>query len=185
MKVVSRTIIHKNAVGGIQIVCSREDIVSTATVIAARVAKLAPEHNIDGFLVEELVLGGAELLIGVSVTTRSGFTGLAIGGIFANSFKGNATCLLPLTDVRARNLVCEFSKDIGDTASGAALADVVTKVAVVAEAFGERLEVFDMSNPCQDYRRAGPRCSYRPGWSDKTKRPWDCSIALSELGSTA
>lgn len=155
LKIVSRDITHKNAVGGVKIVPARKDLDGALADMQGAVGHAAPHAVIEGFLLEEMVNGGLELLAGIKRDQRFGaLISLGFGGVWANALKGAVTAMLPLDRAQAVELVGRFLADTGDRELVEALCGFLVRLCAVAEQLGERLDILEV-NPVKLRRLNG------------------------------
>jgi succinyl-CoA synthetase beta subunit len=87
LKVVSEQILHKSDVGGVVVVADAEGLESAYADMLARIVVTCPDAVIDGVLVEEIVEGGVEVIVGARRDVNWGETVLVgLGGVWAESF---------------------------------------------------------------------------------------------------
>jgi acyl-CoA synthetase (NDP forming) len=111
LKVLSGAITHKTEVGGVAINVPVQDL-------SARIAQMAKDvqaksgHLPEGFLVQEMVTGGVEFMMGMYKDTLGTAILVGMGGITAELFKDTAMCLLhqdqPLSESEALSLLKEL-----------------------------------------------------------------------------
>lgn len=110
LKVLSREILHKTDVGGVQLgLSSPEDAAAAAVAMDARVAELAPDARREGFLLSEMVAGGVELILG---TRRDPLFGplvmVGLGGVTAELFQDVSIRLAPVDEAVALDMLREL-----------------------------------------------------------------------------
>ena len=104
LKVISESALHKSDVGGVLLNLEGEDAVRKGF---ASVTAAVPQH--DGVLVQEMIPGGHEVLIGVTEDPNFGpLLVYGLGGVYVELLKDVAFRLNPLTDVDAREMVGEI-----------------------------------------------------------------------------
>jgi len=87
LKIVSKQILHKSDVGGVVVVADEEGLDSAYADMLARISVTCPDAVIDGVLVEEVVDGGVEVIVGARRDVNWGETVLiGLGGVWAESF---------------------------------------------------------------------------------------------------
>ena len=146
LKIVSGAITHKNAVGGVMVVQERGHLEQALVGMQASVKRRAPQAMIEGFLLEEMINGGLELLAGIKRDSRFGLLiTLGLGGAWANALKGAVTALLPLDGAQARALVGRFFANADDQDSISALCSFLMTMGAIAEQFGDRLDVLEVN----------------------------------------
>ncbi|HKZ59246.1 MAG TPA: acetate--CoA ligase family protein [Candidatus Thermoplasmatota archaeon] len=107
LKVSSPKVSHKTEVGGVVL-----DLRSDAEVFHAyhKLLEKARKHGfadfLEGVIVQQMVLGGQEVIIGATRDVQFGpMVAFGLGGVFAEYFKDVNFRIAPLTDVDARELV--------------------------------------------------------------------------------
>lgn len=147
LKIVSRQIIHKSVVGGVRFLHAAGELEGAVSAMAKDVSHKAAGAGTDGFLLEEVVIGGVELLVGLRRDAQYGLTlTLSHGGVLANALAGNAvTSLLPLDDAQAHETVRRFMPALAGTAAQRALAQALCTFAAIATAYGERLAILEIN----------------------------------------
>lgn len=104
LKVISESALHKSDVGGVLLDIRGEDAVREGF---ASVTGAVAEH--DGVLVQEMISGGHEVLIGVTEDPNFGpLVVYGLGGVYVELLKDVAFRLNPLTDVDAQEMVREI-----------------------------------------------------------------------------
>ncbi len=145
VKLLSRQVLHKSEVGGVKVGVAPDGV---AAAIDAMTASLAARGIVpEGFLVQEMVRGGVEMILGFHRDPQLGpAVLLGLGGVTAELFEDVAIRLLPIgrTDaesmvgeLKARKLLAGFRG--APPADVAALVDAVLAFAAMAESLGERL----------------------------------------------
>jgi acetate---CoA ligase (ADP-forming) len=107
MKVASPEISHKTDVGGVALGIASAGQLRTAWARMHRsLAALAPQARIEGFELEQMVLGGKEVLIGIQRDPGFGpIVVFGMGGIYVEVLKDVTFRLAPLRSLSARNMV--------------------------------------------------------------------------------
>ena len=110
LKVRSPDITHKTEVGGVRLGLRSADEVATATAeMLARVKAARPAATIEGVLVQPMVEGGKELLLGVVRDSQFGPTVMVgFGGIYVEVLKDTAMRLCPVQVSEARAMLDEL-----------------------------------------------------------------------------
>ena len=97
VKVLSRHVLHKSDIGGVAIGVLPQDVVRTCTEIAGRFVK-AGQGKPDGFLVQELVSDGVELILGFHRDAQLGpLILLGMGGVTAELYRDTSMRLAPVS----------------------------------------------------------------------------------------
>ncbi|MBV9581915.1 MAG: acetate--CoA ligase family protein, partial [Chloroflexi bacterium] len=134
VKILSRSVAHKSDVGGVRVGVLVADVAATCEELRRGMAASA----LEGWLVQEQVAGGTEMLLGV---IRDAQLGLALvlgaGGTAAEVFGDISTRLLPLGPTDARDMLGELkSRVLLEGFRGQAPGDVEALVEAI-ERFGQ------------------------------------------------
>jgi len=107
VKLNSSTIVHKTDVGGVILDLKSEKEVKRAfSDIKVRLTEIGREHEMEGVIVQRMVAGGIEAIVGVTQDPSFGpLIMFGIGGIYAELLKDVALRLHPLTDLDAKELI--------------------------------------------------------------------------------
>lgn len=107
VKVVSSDIVHKSDVGGVIL-----DLPDAAAVgdavrsMQARVRKVMPDAVIDGYLVQEMVGGGTEFIVGVNFDRDFGpMIVVGVGGVLVELLDDVAVASAPVSPTRAAEML--------------------------------------------------------------------------------
>ena len=146
VKILSRAVLHKSEIGGVAVNVAAADVARTCEAMAARFAQ-ATRAQPEGFLVQELVTGGVELILGCTRDAQLGLTILlGMGGVTAELYRDTALRLAPLARVDAETMIAELKS--APLLSGfrgrpkadvAALADAIVAFSQMAMTIGDRL----------------------------------------------
>ncbi|HYI71939.1 MAG TPA: acetate--CoA ligase family protein [Skermanella sp.] len=108
LKVLSRDIAHKTEVGGVMVNIKPDDVADRCRAMDVMV-KAATTANVEGFLVQEMVTGGVELILGFHRDPQLGpAILLGLGGITTELFKDTAIRLPPLGKRDAQAMIDEI-----------------------------------------------------------------------------
>ncbi len=108
LKVLSRYIAHKTEVGGVMVDVPSAEAARCCGELAARVARKSP-HAIEGFLVQQLIRDGIELILGFHRDPQLGAAILlGMGGIAAELFNDTVLRLVPLTEDGAQDMIASL-----------------------------------------------------------------------------
>ncbi len=145
VKLLSREVLHKSEVGGVRVGVAPGGVDEAIGAMAASLQAqgIAPE----GFLVQEMVRGGVEMILGFHRDPQLGpAVLLGLGGVTAELFEDVAIRLLPVGRGDAQAMVGELrAARLLAGYRGAppldvpALVDAVLAFAAMAEGLGERL----------------------------------------------
>lgn len=107
LKVVSAQISHKSEVGGVQLNLRNKAALAAAfEEMQARIGQAYPQARIDGVLVQPMVAGGWELILGGRQDPQFGpIVLLGLGGIFVEVFNQVMIRVAPLRQEDAREMV--------------------------------------------------------------------------------
>ena len=107
VKLASATIVHKTDVGGVRLDLKSESEVKAAFEdIKSRLTEMGRQDEMAGVIVQRMVRGGVETIVGVTQDPSFGpLIMFGLGGIYAELMKDVAVRLHPLTDIDARELV--------------------------------------------------------------------------------
>jgi acyl-CoA synthetase (NDP forming) len=108
LKVLSRHIAHKTEVGGVRVDVPAREVAGHVSEMATAVSAKSP-HPIDGFLVQELIRDGIELILGLHRDPQLGAgVLLGMGGIATELFKDTVLRLVPLTPDDAQDMIASL-----------------------------------------------------------------------------
>jgi acetyltransferase len=107
VKLVSATITHKTDVGGVVIgLRSKNEVKRAFDTIRGRLTKLGRQNEMQGVMVQRMVTGGVETIVGVTQDPSFGpLIMFGAGGIYAELLKDVVIRLPPLTDLDAKEMV--------------------------------------------------------------------------------
>jgi acetate---CoA ligase (ADP-forming) len=107
LKVIARDISHKSDIGGVQLNLSDADSVKQAFgEIESNVKKISPHSKIDGVLVQPMVTGGKELILGGRQDPQFGAVVLlGLGGIFVEIFEEVVVRVAPISREDAHEMI--------------------------------------------------------------------------------
>jgi acyl-CoA synthetase (NDP forming) len=146
LKALSRHIAHKSDVGGVRVGVPAEHVAEEGAAMLARVAA-ATGRVPEGLLVQEIVEGGTEVILGLQRDPHLGTALLVgMGGVAAELFGDTALRLLPLDRAEVAAMIAELrgAKLLHGfrgrpRADIPALEDAVLAFARMGEALGDRL----------------------------------------------
>jgi acyl-CoA synthetase (NDP forming) len=146
LKVLSSQIAHKSDVGGVKVGLSATHVGQALTDMAAALQSQGlPEP--EGFLVQRMLTGGIEVILGLRRDPQLGpLVLLGAGGIFAELADDSTIRLLPITRADAHDMVAELrlSRILNGYRGGAqydtdALVEAILSLASMGESLGTRL----------------------------------------------
>ena len=103
LKIVSPDIVHKTEIGGVRVGLATEaELRDACREMLARVAAVMPAARVDGVLVQEMVAGGCETIVGVAGDPAFGpLVMFGLGGIFVEALRDVVFRIAPLDDAEA------------------------------------------------------------------------------------
>ncbi len=107
VKLLSSTIAHKTEVGGVILdLRSQREVERAFGQIKERLASVGREDEMQGVVVQKMIPGGIEVIVGVTQDPSFGPLILfGMGGIYAELFKDITFRIHPLTDVDAQEMI--------------------------------------------------------------------------------
>lgn len=165
LKVDSADIAHKSDVGGVRLGCADAAAVRQAFGgMLAEVGRRAPAARIDGVIVQPMVAGGTEMIVGVKSDPVVGPAVVCgFGGILVEVMRDVAVRVPPFDAREAGAMLGELRGAAllrgvrgRPAADVAAVEDVLVKVATLAQTYREKLRALDL-NPLV-VREAGKGC---------------------------
>jgi acyl-CoA synthetase (NDP forming) len=154
LKIQSPDIPHKTEAGGVRIGVEDRDAVGMAfDEIVANAGRHVPDAAIDGVLVQEMVSGGTEVILGVNNDPLFGPAIMfGLGGIFAEVLKDVTFRLAPVTRSEALDMIREIRAfKVLDGARGrpkadvAALADAIQRLSALAADLRDEVAELDVN----------------------------------------
>jgi len=108
VKILSRDVLHKSELGGVAVDVAPSDVARRCAVMAESFAA-ATRRRPDGFLVQELVSGGIELILGLHRDAQLGPAVLVgAGGVAAEIYRDTSLRLAPLSRRDAEEMIAEL-----------------------------------------------------------------------------
>lgn len=146
LKILSRAIAHKSDLGGVKVGLTAEQVPEACDAMLERL-RAAGAPVPEGFLVQERIRGGVEMILGFHRDPQLGpVILLGAGGVAAELFQDTALRLLPIARADAEAMVEELKAARllrgyrgAPPADIPALVDAVMGFAAMADAAGERL----------------------------------------------
>ncbi len=107
VKLSSSTIVHKTDVGAVMLdLTTAEEVENAFDDIRDRLEAIGRGHEMQGVVVQPMVSGGMEVIVGVTQDPLFGpLMMFGTGGIYAEAFNDVAIRLHPLTDLDAKDLI--------------------------------------------------------------------------------
>src|SRR6202161_3934091 len=150
MKIVSPGLLHKTEAGGVMVgVKNAADVEANYATILANAKKYKADAKIEGIQVQQMLLGGTEVIVG-SITDGSfgklvafGLRGVAGGGLKGITFRlypgSQGDALSMLDGIQAHDMLKGVRG--GDPVSRDALADIIVKVSQLVTDFPAMAEL--------------------------------------------
>src|SRR6195952_3417063 len=144
MKIVSPDILHKTEAGGVMVgVKTADDVEKNYAAILANAKKYKSDAKIEGIQVQQMLLGGQEVIIGAVTDGSFGkLVAFGLGGVLVEVLKDITFRLAPATTEDALSMLdgiqaTEMLKGVrgGDAVNREALADVIVKVSRLVSDF--------------------------------------------------
>ncbi len=108
VKVMSPDILHKSDVGGVKVGLQNAEDVQDAIAAMAKKPEIK-KATVDGYLVEEMVPPGQELVVGGLKDPQFGpLVMVGLGGIFVEVLKDVAFRICPIEEIDAREMLAEL-----------------------------------------------------------------------------
>jgi 3-hydroxypropionyl-CoA synthetase (ADP-forming) len=154
LKIVSPEIVHKLDVGGIALhLNTPEEVADAYQRISQSISKHAPEANIDGILVQEMIDVGHEIVLGLSIDPQFGPNILfGIGGSLIELLQDVSLRVLPIHEADAEGMIEDIKgKELLNGYRGlpkvsrSMLVDLILQTAKMGMDLAPRLEAVDFN----------------------------------------
>ncbi|UCF04040.1 MAG: acetate--CoA ligase family protein [bacterium] len=154
LKIDSPDILHKTEAGGLKLgIKNRKELVAAYNEVLENAAAYDPKARINGVLVQEMVSGGTEVIVGVKNDPQFGPTIMfGLGGIFVEILKDVSLRVTPVTREDAMAMIQEIKgfKVLAGARGKAkadveAIADVLVKVSRMALDLEEHVAELDIN----------------------------------------
>lgn len=154
LKIDSTDLPHKTEVGGVRLgLADAADLRAAYREMLVSVRAAAPAARIDGVLVEEMVGGGVEMLLGMARHAPFGpVIALGSGGTMVEMLRDTALGLLPLDAQDAEDLIATTRAATllagwrgAPPCDHAAFVDLVVRFAALVDAYAPLLEAIDLN----------------------------------------
>jgi len=154
LKIDSPDIAHKTDVGGVRVGCPDPAAVRTAfREMLVEVGRRVPTARLDGALIQRMIAGGREMILGVKTDPLFGPAVLCgFGGLFVEQLRDVSLRVPPIGPADAAAMIAELrGAAILSGARGrapadtGALADAIVGVAALAEAHRQSLRALDIN----------------------------------------
>ena len=153
MKIQSPDIPHKSDIGGVVLrIGSAEEARRTFTEMSERIRGARPDADIDGILVQEMVSGGVEMILGMAQSELGPLVMLGMGGVFVELLKDVAVRIAPLSRAEVLSMLSQIrSAKLLNGYRGAppsdvdALVEMVVKFSQFVATHEQALEAIDIN----------------------------------------
>jgi len=154
LKIDSPDILHKTEAGGLKLnIGNRDELVAAYNEVLENARTYDPKAHINGVLIEEMISGGTEVIVGVKNDPLFGPTVMfGLGGIFVEILKDVSLRVAPLTREDALAMIQEIKgfKVLSGARGRAktdieAIADVLVKVSRMALALEDHVAELDIN----------------------------------------
>lgn len=110
MKIASPTILHKSDIGGVKIgLADAKQVAEAFYEMTQRAKRVMPDAVIRGVLVQEMITGGKEVILGMSRDTQFGpLLMFGLGGIYVEALKDVSFRIAPITFREAKAMIDEI-----------------------------------------------------------------------------
>jgi acetyltransferase len=110
MKVVSPQIIHKSDVGGVRVnLMNKRDVKNAYFDITSKIRHIMPTAQIYGVMIQEMILEGKEVIIGITKDPQFGHMIMfGMGGVYVEVLKDISFRIAPLSKEDAHDMVREI-----------------------------------------------------------------------------
>ena len=148
LKAVSRDIVHKSDVGAVRVgLADKAAVLAAATAMEQRIRAELPAVRIEGFSVQEMVCGEAEVIVGIRRDEQYGpIVIVGLGGIAVEILNDVAVATAPLAAAHVGRMIAGLrTAPLFMGARGrapldvAAIADAVERISWLAHDLGARL----------------------------------------------
>lgn len=153
-KVHSADIAHKSEVGGIALsLKSQADVEQAFARIMESARRHAPRAKLEGVVIQEMVVGGVEMIAGTARHPPFGH-GVVVGagGVLVELMQDSAFALAPVTQQQAHELVAKTRASRllagyrgAPPADVAAFEDIVVRLGLICEAYADVIEAIDLN----------------------------------------
>jgi len=146
LKINSPDILHKTEAGGLKLnIRNNEELVAGYNEVLTNARKYNPDAQLNGILVQEMVNGGIEVIIGVNNNPQFGPTVLfGLGGIFVEILKDVSMRVAPLSFEDAMEMIKEIKGfQVLTGARGRAKADIHAIAGVLVKVSRMALDLED------------------------------------------
>lgn len=162
LKIESPDIPHKSDIGGVKLgLRTPADVRAACAEIVQNARTLSPQARLNGVVVQEMVEGGIEVIVGLTRQDPFGLTlTVGAGGVLVELVRDSALALLPVTRERALHLIGQTRAAAllrgyrgGPAADIDALADLLVALSTIGTRYGDLIDALEL-NPVS-VQRAG------------------------------
>ncbi|MDP2753054.1 MAG: acetate--CoA ligase [Nitrospirota bacterium] len=109
MKIISPQIVHKSDIGGVRTnLNSKKDVENAFFDITTRVRNIMPTAHIYGVMIQEMIHGGKEVIVGITKDAQFGHMIMfGLGGIYVEVLKDISFRITPLSQEDAHEMIRE------------------------------------------------------------------------------
>ena len=154
MKIVSPDILHKSDIGGVRVgIRDRQEATDAYDLMMLRVRRFMPDADLRGVLVQEMIQGGREVIIGSTRDPQFGpLVMFGLGGIYVEVLKDVSFRVAPVGERHARRMVDEIRSAAllrgARGEKGSDIEAIVNTVLVVSQLVTDFPEILEMDiNP--------------------------------------
>lgn len=107
LKINSPDIVHKTDVGGVIVdIRNKQELEKAYDKLMTRLEKMKPKPRVEGVIVQQMVAGGKETIIGVSIDPNFGpLIMFGLGGVYVEFMKDVSFKINPITDQDAVEMI--------------------------------------------------------------------------------
>ncbi len=107
MKIASPEILHKSDVGGVRVnLKSPEEVEGAFNEMVRKAKKAVPNANVLGVLIQEMIMGGKEVILGMTRDAQFGpMLMFGLGGIYVEVLKDVSFRIAPITSREASEMI--------------------------------------------------------------------------------
>jgi acetyltransferase len=146
LKIDSPDILHKTEAGALKLdIKSRDELAAAFDEVLASSLRYKPDAMINGVLIQEMIKGGTEVIVGMKNDPQFGPTILfGLGGIFVEILKDISLRVAPIDEKEALEMISEVKGfKILAGARGRAKADIDAVASVLVKASRMALDLED------------------------------------------
>jgi acetate---CoA ligase (ADP-forming) len=154
LKVLSPDILHKTEAKVVKLGISSEgEFVGAYTEILQNAKRYRPDAKIEGILIQEMITGGTEVIVGMSQDLQFGPTVMfGLGGVFVEVYKDISLRVAPVKRIDAEEMINEIKGSVllggyrgGEKGDVEEIIDVILRVSQLAMDLKDRVEELDIN----------------------------------------